>query len=210
MSVARRRDDHSDGGLAQHVVAGLVAVLVVVALEVVEVEQGDVEGRAVAPAAGDLAAECLLPTAAVRHAGQLVGGGQALQPLDQLARSSSTSRKCPAWAPAPSSSPPARPGAAWPPARRTRARRVCRCRPPPARPPPSAGPLPPRPRSARDGSIETSAIHIAVGLTPTPPPGRPSPGPSSVRRLTWANRPSWLPSALQVSLQRSRPSSGAQ
>src|SRR3954453_21120152 len=53
------------GGLLEQPVAGEVPVLVVVGLEVVEVEDGDAQRRALAPRARELARQLLLPGAPV-------------------------------------------------------------------------------------------------------------------------------------------------
>src|SRR5207253_10754060 len=53
------------GELAQQAVTGLVAVFVVELLEAVEVEHGDADVGALAPGAGELARELLVPGAAV-------------------------------------------------------------------------------------------------------------------------------------------------
>src|SRR3954452_5772190 len=68
-----------DGRRLEQDVAGEVAALVVEALEAVDVEHGDAQRRPVAARAAELAPEGLLPGAAVRQAGELVGARRALE-----------------------------------------------------------------------------------------------------------------------------------
>ena len=75
------------GDLDEQTVARGVPHGVVHHLEAVQVQQQDARVQLVAEAAGDLGREPLLQRAAVVEAGQLVGGGGAVELLDQLASS---------------------------------------------------------------------------------------------------------------------------
>ena len=61
-----------------------MAEAVVERLEVVEVDEGDAQGRPGAPAAGDLTLELELEAAPVQGAGERVGAGLVLQLREQL------------------------------------------------------------------------------------------------------------------------------
>jgi hypothetical protein len=65
-------------------VAGLVAALVVVVLEVIEVEHRDAERSAVPPRPSQLAWQLLFPAAPVEEAGQVVRAGHLLEPCEQV------------------------------------------------------------------------------------------------------------------------------
>src|SRR5262245_33793888 len=70
--------------LPQHLVAGLMAHRVVDLLEAIDVEHDAAERLALALGARDFAGDALLAPAAIREAGQRIGGGELLERLESL------------------------------------------------------------------------------------------------------------------------------